>query len=85
MCYHLGRPRRSNCFARAVCISSVSEEDVDAAVRAARKAFASWSLETGARARGVLLMKVADLLEAQQEEMAKLESLSVGKPLEFAR
>lgn len=66
-------------------ITEASEEDVDVAVRAARKAFGSWSLETAARVRGVFLMKLADLLEAQQEEMAKLESLSVGKPIEFAR
>lgn len=66
-------------------MQEASENDVDAAVRAAHNAFESWSLETPARTRGALLMKLADLLEAKQEEMAKLESLNVGKPLEQAR
>lgn len=66
-------------------IREASEEDADAAVRAAHEAFSSWSLITGARKRGLLLMKLADLLEANVEEMAKLESLNVGKPLAHAR
>ncbi|KAL8425144.1 hypothetical protein Efla_006105 [Eimeria flavescens] len=66
-------------------IFGISEEDTDAAVRAAHKAFASWSLDTGARTRGRLLMKLADMLEEKTEEMAQLESLNVGKPISDAR
>ncbi|KAL8273405.1 hypothetical protein Esti_002650 [Eimeria stiedai] len=62
-----------------------SEEDADAAVRAAHNAFPSWSLDTAARTRGMLLMKVADFLEENAEEIAQLESLNVGKPVGVAR
>jgi phenylacetaldehyde dehydrogenase len=61
-------------------------EDVDRAVRAARRAFESgpWpSLSPSERGR--LLWKLADLLEAHAEELATLESLDNGKPLTVAR
>jgi len=63
-----------------------STEDVDAAVRAARKALVSgpWSTMTGA-ARGRILMRMASLLEREGERAVCLEGLDAGKPLAATR
>ena len=60
--------------------------DIDAAVKAARKAFDSgpWSRMTSSE-RGKLVWKLADLLEEHLEEFATLETLDNGKPLAVAR
>jgi aldehyde dehydrogenase (NAD+) len=60
--------------------------DVDAAVRAAREAFENgpWS-RTDARDRGRMLNKLADLIEAEIDELAALEALDNGKPVRDAR
>ena len=61
-------------------------EDVDRAVKAARRAFDEGPWHTmSASQRGRLLWKVADLLEANLEEFAELESIDNGKPLSVAR
>src|SRR3954469_6884917 len=65
-------------------ICSVAEgdkADIDLAVKAARKAFEDgpWSRMSAAE-RGRLLYKLADLMEANIEELAALESLDNGKP-----
>jgi aldehyde dehydrogenase (NAD+) len=60
--------------------------DIDRAAKAARKAFDSgpWS-KMDARDRGRLLYKLADLIEANLEELAQLEVLDNGKPISEAR
>jgi len=60
--------------------------DVDAAVKAARTAFDSgpWS-RMDARDRGRLMNRLADLMEANLEELAALETLDNGKPISDAR
>jgi len=58
--------------------------DVDAAVEAARKAFPSWS-RTPAAERSRLLLKLADLIENNLEELARLESIDNGKTISLAR
>jgi phenylacetaldehyde dehydrogenase len=60
--------------------------DVDAAVHAARKAFdeGPWPGMTASQ-RGRLLWKLADLLEANLEEFAEIESIDNGKPVAVAR
>ena len=60
--------------------------DVDAAVKAARTAFDSgpWS-KMDARDRGRLMNKLADLMEANLDELAALETLDNGKPIADAR
>ncbi len=57
-------------------------EDVDRAVRAARTAFDDrrWADQTPADRKRVLL-KLADLMRANRDELALLESLDVGKPI----
>jgi acyl-CoA reductase-like NAD-dependent aldehyde dehydrogenase len=55
-------------------------EDVDRAVRAARKAFATWS-KVPPRQRGRLLLRIAEALEARIEEMARTIALETGNAL----
>ncbi|KOY60746.1 aldehyde dehydrogenase [Photorhabdus heterorhabditis] len=64
--------------------ASGNAEDVDLAVRAAKKAFTTWS-QTSAIERQSALLKIADLLEAELERFAILESLDNGKPLNESR
>ncbi|MCP4785885.1 MAG: aldehyde dehydrogenase family protein [Fuerstiella sp.] len=61
-------------------------EDVDLATHAARAAFESgpWS-KMDARDRGRLLLKLADLMEDNLDELAALETLDNGKPIGDAR
>ncbi|WP_136477875.1 gamma-aminobutyraldehyde dehydrogenase [Pseudomonas sp. DG56-2] len=60
-------------------INEASEAQVDAAVRAADHAFESWS-QTTPKDRSLLLLKLADSIEAHGEELARLESDNCGKP-----
>ncbi len=67
------------------CICQVAEgdlADVDLAVSAARKALESkpWARLSGS-ARGRLIYKLADLIEANAKELAALESIDNGKPI----
>jgi betaine-aldehyde dehydrogenase len=59
-------------------------EDVDRAVRAARRAFDGWSSTTPAR-RAQALLALADLVEEHGEEIARLEALNAGKPIEAVK
>ncbi|HYN90355.1 MAG TPA: gamma-aminobutyraldehyde dehydrogenase [Thermoleophilaceae bacterium] len=56
-----------------------TEEDVNRAVAAAKRAFDGWSNTTPGE-RGTALLKLADLLEEHAEEIADLESADAGKP-----
>ncbi|MDP9268611.1 MAG: aldehyde dehydrogenase family protein [Acidobacteriota bacterium] len=67
-------------------VAEGDREDIDRAVKAARKAFeeSAWSTMTASE-RGKLMWRLADLLEKNLEEFATLESLDNGKPLTIAR
>jgi len=67
-------------------VAEGDREDVERAVKAARKAFESrtWSDMTPSD-RGRLIWKLADLIEQHAEEFAQIESLDNGKPLAVAR
>ncbi|HSI97398.1 MAG TPA: aminobutyraldehyde dehydrogenase [Gaiellaceae bacterium] len=54
-------------------------EDVERAVEAARKAWSEWRFKTP-KDRMELLLALADLVDEHAEELARLESLNVGKP-----
>ncbi len=54
--------------------------DVDAAVTAARGAFAGWAATTPG-GRSAALLALADRIEARAGELGALESLNVGKPV----
>jgi acyl-CoA reductase-like NAD-dependent aldehyde dehydrogenase len=58
--------------------------DVDAAVRAAREAQPGWQA-LSPRERGTMLLAIADLIADRAEELTRLETLDVGKPLHEAR
>ncbi|CAN7164534.1 aldehyde dehydrogenase family protein [Rhizobium sp. LjRoot254] len=63
-----------------------SADDVGLAIAAARRAFDTgpWPRMSGAE-RSRLMFKVAELILANQEELAVAESLEVGKPIAQAR
>ena len=54
-------------------------EDVDRAVDAAKKAWGEWQSKTP-KDRMALLLALADVIDEHAEELARLESLNVGKP-----
>jgi betaine-aldehyde dehydrogenase len=60
--------------------ASSTAEDVDRAVRAARRAFEPWSQTTPAQ-RAQALLALAGRLEEHAEEIARSEALNAGKPL----
>jgi acyl-CoA reductase-like NAD-dependent aldehyde dehydrogenase len=65
-------------------VSEAQKADVDRAVAAARKAFPAWA-KLAAMDRGRLLLKLADAIEANADELAQLESIDTGHPLRDTR
>jgi len=61
-----------------------TQADVDRAVEAAKKAYEEWR-DTTPGERAEMLLKLADLIDENAEELAELESRNVGKPLSYAR
>ncbi len=67
-------------------IALADKEDVDKAVLAAKKALTSGPWVTmSARDRGHLLYRLADLIEKNVDELARLEVLDTGKPINDAK
>ena len=65
-------------------ISLGSAADVDRAVTAARKAFASYS-ETTVEMRLALLQRIIEVYKAKSEEMAQAISAEMGSPITLSR
>jgi acyl-CoA reductase-like NAD-dependent aldehyde dehydrogenase len=65
-------------------VSEAQKADIDRAVEAARRAFPAWA-KMAAMDRGRLLLKLADAIEANAEELARLESVDTGHPLRDTR
>jgi aldehyde dehydrogenase (NAD+) len=66
-------------------VATASDEDVDAAVAAARRAFErTWSKMSG-RDRGKYLFRIARLIQERSRELAVAESLDNGKPIKESR
>ncbi|HNQ93697.1 MAG TPA: gamma-aminobutyraldehyde dehydrogenase [Anaerolineales bacterium] len=65
-------------------VVDASREDVDRAVQTAKRAFydGRWSKKTPSE-RSKIIWKLADLLEAKAEELAKIESENTGKPYAY--
>ena len=65
-------------------VVDASREDVDRAVQAAKRAFydGRWSKKTPSE-RSKIIWKLADLLEANAEKLAKVESDNTGKPYAY--
>ncbi len=58
--------------------------DVDRAVQAARRAFDGWANATPGE-RSLALLRIADAIEAHGDELAELEALDAGKPIEAVK
>ena len=66
-------------------VAEADREDIDRAVRAARRAFhGSWAKFKPSQRQRVLL-RLADLVEANGDELAELEVLDSGMPITVAR
>jgi acyl-CoA reductase-like NAD-dependent aldehyde dehydrogenase len=61
-------------------VAEAGTADVDLAVSAARAAFPGWSA-TPAAERGRLLLRLADAIEDNADELARLETLDTGHPI----
>ncbi|CAE6371961.1 unnamed protein product [Rhizoctonia solani] len=67
-------------------ISEGTEKDVDLAVQAAQKAYdTTWGLNVSGVDRGKILMKIAQLIERDIEEIAAVEALDNGKAFSIAK
>jgi acyl-CoA reductase-like NAD-dependent aldehyde dehydrogenase len=65
-------------------VPASNEEDASRAVAAARAALPEW-LDSTPRERAEILLKLADVIEGNAEELSQLESRNVGKPIAAAR
>jgi betaine-aldehyde dehydrogenase len=65
-------------------LPSAGADETDAAVSLARAAFPAWRAVSPAD-RGRLLRRLASLVEENGEELARIESANVGKPISGAR
>ena len=65
-------------------VPSGTAADVDRAVAAAVAALPEW-FETTPGERAEMLLKLAEVIETNAEELAQLESLNTGKPIEVSR
>jgi len=62
-------------------IPVAAQGDIDAAVAGARRAQAEWARLTGAE-RGRYLRRAAEILRERKTEIARLESLDTGRPIQ---
>jgi len=69
---------------RIAAYRNATAEDVDAAVESAAGAARAWG-RTPPSERAEILLKIADAIEAEAEEFARLECENVGKPITHAR
>jgi aldehyde dehydrogenase (NAD+) len=70
---------------KEICkVAEGDAEDIDLAVKAARKAFEGPWRKMAARDRGYLLWKFADLIEREAHDLAIVETLDNGKPVQAA-
>jgi aldehyde dehydrogenase (NAD+) len=65
-------------------VAEAGEEDVDAAVAAARKAFGTWSALSGTE-RAKYTFRIARIVQERARELAVLESMNGGKPIKESR
>ena len=65
-------------------VAEATAEDVDKAVKAARKAFKGWSKLSG-KERGKYVFRIARLIQERAREFAVIESMDGGKPIRESR
>ena len=66
-------------------VASASKEDVDKAVKAARKAYDSVWSKMPAKERGKYLYRIARIIQERARELAVIESMDGGKPIRESR
>ncbi len=66
-------------------MAEADREDIDRAVRTARRAFEGAWAKVKSAARQLLLFRLADLLDANGDELAELEVLNNGMPISMAK
>ncbi|KLU89534.1 hypothetical protein MAPG_08505 [Magnaporthiopsis poae ATCC 64411] len=70
----------SNVKIKIAEVPEATEDDTNRAVAAAARAFPAWS-ETAAEVRGNYLRKLAELMRENGPELARLEAISMGRPV----
>jgi len=65
-------------------IAEANKEDVEKAVKSARKAFKSWS-KLDPKERGKYIFRIARMIQERAREFAVIESLDGGKPIRESR
>ena len=65
-------------------VADADPVDIDAAVVSARQGFKQWS-QVAPATRGNVLLKLADLLEQNREELAQIETCQSGKIIHISR
>ncbi|OBZ93088.1 gamma-aminobutyraldehyde dehydrogenase [Pararhizobium polonicum] len=70
--------------ARIIDLAEASQAQIERAVEAAERAFATWSMTTPGERSGYLL-KIADAIEKDADAFAALEALNCGKPINAVR
>lgn len=65
-------------------VADADSADIDAAVESARRGFRQWS-QAAPATRGNVLLKLADLMERNREELAQIETCQSGKIIQFSR
>jgi len=65
-------------------VAQANKEDVDKAVKAARKAFKSWS-KLEPKERGKYIFRIARMIQERAKEFALIESMDGGKPIRESR
>jgi len=61
-------------------VAAGTAADIEIAAKAAKKAYKErWGLKVPGAERGKILNKLADLIEANADELAALEALDVGR------
>ena len=65
-------------------VADAQASDIEVAVTSARHGFKQWS-QTAPAIRGNVLLKLADLLERNREELAQIETCQSGKIIQISR
>jgi len=66
-------------------VAEANDKDIDAAVKAARKAYKTVWSKMPAKERGKYIYRIARLMQEKARELAIIESLDGGKPIREAR
>ena len=66
-------------------VAVADKQDIDRAVAAAQKAYDEVWFDTPPKERSAMLLKLADAVDANADELARLESIDAGKPISAAK